>query len=56
VKKGSGSTLTLFSNLNVNGTYSLVLGLYQGGGAGGSCCGEGGSLGGFVAIPDILKL
>jgi len=56
VKKGNGSTQMLFSNLDVNGMYSLALRLYQGGGAEGSCCGEGDSLGGFVTIPDILEL
>jgi len=56
VKKGNSSTLMFFSHLDVNGTDSLAPRLYQGGGARGSCCGEGDSLGSFITIPDILEL
>jgi len=46
----------LFGNLNVDSTYDLALGLCKGGGIGGSCSRQGGSLGGCVAIPDVLEL
>ena len=56
VEQGNGCTLMLFSNLDVNGLYSLAFRLYQGGGTKGTCCGEGIGLRGFIPIPDILEL
>ncbi len=55
VKKGDSHALVLFSNLDVDGPYNLAPGLCKGAGIGG-CSRKGGSLGGFVAIPDVLEL
>jgi len=56
VKKSDSCTLMLFGNLDMEGTYTLALRLCKGGGCGGSNSGEGDSLRGFIAIPDVLEL
>jgi len=56
VKKSDSHAFMLFGNLNVDGMYNLALGLCKGGGSGDSCSRKGDSLGGFVAIPDVLEL